>query len=446
MSEALSYSVGSPDSATEMLAVAERIARQKRLGTDPVQNVDGSGKPIPGSALDILTRLREKTLDSQALLTQPPGKWHIRGLIKEGQFGLMLGKWKGGKTLAAIHCAHCVSLNLPWTPPPNKLSRPFGEVVKAGNVLYVASEGGGALRNRVDAWQRTHDPDGSVRAASPYKIFWFTERVNLLDAAHVEALKTFCRERDICFVIVDTLASSINGADARGGNPENDNALMTALMENAASIAAHVQGAGFFIAHPGKSDNVADKTRGAGAIEASARFKLLVGEKNNTRHVTLDFNNEANAEGMETFFAIESVQVGEDEQGEAIHAPVYKPAVGEYVAPTSPQELEALRGILPAMDDEDRIDRATMLEVFSSLRIKAPRSVLNRLLACAWLAGVGPRNSRKTFDHYTVTEAGRNRAAITLGESRLPADQRRTAAEKAAERMAARNGHAEVMS
>ena len=49
MSENLSYSVGSPDNETSFLAVAERIAKQKRLGTDPVQNVDGSGKPLPGS-------------------------------------------------------------------------------------------------------------------------------------------------------------------------------------------------------------------------------------------------------------------------------------------------------------------------------------------------------------------------------------------------------------
>ena len=100
MSDNLSYSIGSPDSSTEMLAIAERIAKQKRLGTDPVKHVDGSGKPLPGSALDILTRLRERSMDSEALLTQPPGKWHIRGLIKEGQFGLMLGKWKAGKSLA----------------------------------------------------------------------------------------------------------------------------------------------------------------------------------------------------------------------------------------------------------------------------------------------------------------------------------------------------------
>jgi len=419
MSDNLSYSIGSPDSSTEMLAIAERIAKQKRLGTDPVKHVDGSGKPLPGSALDILTRLRERSMDSETLLTQPPGKWHIRGLIKEGQFGLMLGKWKAGKSLAAVHAAHCVALGLPWAPAADGLGKPFGEIVKSGNVLYVASEGGGALRNRVDAWLRQHDPDGTHRANSPHKIFWFTERVSLLDPCHVKALMDFAQERKICFVVIDTLASSISGADAKGGNIENDNAAMTLLMENAALIAAHVGGSGFFVAHPPKGSD--DNTRGAGAIEASSRFKLLVTEANGARAVQLAFNNEAATDGAETFFKIESVNVGEDDQGEPILAPVYVSASGSYTSHASPQELNGLKAVFNALDDENRIDRRTATEALKGAGIKSPNSIFNRLMKSGMVEGHGKKNRRGSYDFYRVTKAGEKRLMVKLpGEKRMP--------------------------
>lgn len=433
MSENLSYSVGSPDNETSFLAVAERIAKQKRLGTDPVQNVDGSGKPLPGSALDVLTRLRERTLDSTALLSQPPGEWHIRGLIKQGQFGLLGGKWKSGKTLAGIHAAHCVALGIPWAPPAGKDGKPFGEVTKAGNVLYIASEGGGALRNRVDAWQRLHDPEGRAAAASPFKVFWFLERVNLLSTEHVEALKKFAAEKEIVFLVVDTLSSSISGTEARGGNPENDNALMTTLSENAASIAAHIGGSGFFICHPPKGDE--NGTRGAGALEASARFKLNVGEKSGGgRYVALAFNNEASTEGVESFFEIESVEVGKDEQGEAITAPAYKPTAGSHAGHASPQEINGLHALAGALNNEGQIDRPTATEAMKLAGIKSgSRVILHRLLADGWLEGVGTKNKRGGFDYYQLTNAGKKKTGITKvtftpGDSRLPLDERKGAA------------------
>jgi len=432
MSENLSYSIGSPDAETEFLATAERIAKEKRLGTDPVKNVDGSGKPLPGSALEILERLRQKTLDSEALLSQPVGEWHIRGLIKQGQFGLLGGKWKSGKTLAAIHAAKSIQLGIPWAPPSQKDGKPFGEVTKPGNVLYIASEGGGALRNRVDAWQRYHDPEGHLAAASPYKIYWFLERVNLLSAEHVEALKKFATEREIVFLVVDTLSSSISGADARGGNPENDNALMTALSENAASIAAHIGGSGFFVCHPPKGD--VDGTRGAGALEASARFKLNVGEKpGGGRCVSLAFNNEASVENVETFFTIHAVEVGKDEQGEPITAPVYKPNTGEYAGHTSPQNLSGLRSIASYLDKEGQIDRATIKEALELAGLKkSGRTALNRLISDGWMEGVGVKKKNGSFDMYRLTTAGRKKVGLTNiiftpGESRLSLAERKPA-------------------
>jgi hypothetical protein len=432
VSENLSYSVGSPDSETSFLAVAERIARQKRLGTDPVQNVDGSGKPLPGSAMDVLTRLRERTLDSATLLSQPPGEWHVRGLIKQGQFGLLGGKWKSGKTLAGIHAAKCVSLGTPWAPGAGKDAKNFGEITKPGNVLYVASEGGGALRNRVDAWQRLHDPEGRLAAASPFQVFWFLESVNLLSDEHVAALKTFAAERKIVFLIVDTLSSSISGSEARGGNPENDNALMTKLSENAAAIAAHIGGSGFFICHPPKGDD--SGTRGAGALEASARFKINVAEKaGGGRCVSLAFNNEASTEGVESFFKIEPVEVGRDEQGEAITAPAYMPTAGTHAGHASPQGIMALHAIAGALNGEGQIDRPTATEALKLAGIKTGgRVILSRLLADGWMEGVGAKNRRGGFDLFQLSNAGRMKVGLCKvtfqpGDSRLPLDERKPA-------------------
>lgn len=431
MSDATAVSIGSADLSAKEVAI--QIARNNKLGIDTSKiNYDANKEQQLTDAEKAYLRLRDNTLTEEALIARPARKWMVRGLIREEEFGLLGGEWKSGKTMAAIHFACSIARGLPLIPRAN--GEPFGELVQPCSVLYVAAEGQGELADRVKAWELEHDSDNSFRDTSPHKALFFGESINWFSPAQLEGTKKFCEENKIRFIIVDTLASSLRGSGTT--DAENNADQMTLLSENASSVAHHVGGSGFFVCHPPKGNPKG--TRGSGASEASARFKIHVEKlEDGRRELELLWSNSCR-EGEKASFDIGSVVIGEDDKGRPLDAGVFRFAdkSTRHVTPLSNQRQASLIAMSNALDGDNEIDRGTASEVLKAVGVKCPRSVLNGLHKEKYIEGIGRKG--QTYSRYKLTDKGKFKAGhATLGE---PLGNRLRSAEDEMARHKALNG------
>lgn len=121
-------------------------------------------------------------------------------------------------------------------------------------VIYVAAEGVGGMYKRVAAWCEHNDlPTGQLH--------FVCEEVNLLDAAHVNALMTAAAPVNPALIIFDTLARCIPGGD------ENSAKDMGLAVRNSAIIQRQLNTAIAWIHHTNRADR---GERGSGAIRGAA--------------------------------------------------------------------------------------------------------------------------------------------------------------------------------
>ena len=76
----------------------------------------------------------------------------IKDVVDRGALSLNYGESGHAKTFVALDIALHVALGLPW----------HGHKVRQGEVVYVATEGGGGIERRLDAFGLHHEilPDG----------------------------------------------------------------------------------------------------------------------------------------------------------------------------------------------------------------------------------------------------------------------------------------------
>ena len=134
------------------------------------------------------------------------------------------------------------------------------EVISPGRVVYVVGEGAGGLRKRLQAWMQEHPhatvPDG----------FFIPEPVQLLKNEDVELLLTRIVRRRPVLVILDTLATCMDGDE----NSSKDMSLAIA----AAKRIIGVTGATVILVHHTGKKGVEE--RGSSALRGAADTMMLV--------------------------------------------------------------------------------------------------------------------------------------------------------------------------
>jgi len=367
----------------------------------------------------VLQRLREKTLPSEAFMSTPPARWHIKDFFYAGQVGLMVGMWKSGKTFSALHIAFSVAWGVPlFQPltPDGKKAKPVGEVRLKGNVLYIPSEGVGSLKDRIKAYRQYYGtpPEGAG------DVLVYPHAFNIFDSECLNALATFCTEENIVLIVVDTLASNLASISIQGhSHPENDSAVMSQMYDNLTAVCmAQSHGcSGFFLHHPAKAGNAkgednSTKGRGSGAIEASARFKLSVTVKRDkSRFLSLEFNNETDDSNPPVIpFRLESVCVGITEDGDQKHSGVFQ-------CGAKPQRNESRLGQLISAFAEvmNEQGEASVADWKAKVKTLHPdytesnfRSYKRDAEKAGFVVGFGEKGKQKEYKFYRITPAGRD--------------------------------------
>jgi AAA domain len=262
----------------------------------------------------------------------PTPKDLVKGLLPETGIGLLSGQSGTYKTFVALNLAGAVATGKPFAG--YNIKRP-------GATFAFVSEGANGWPQRLDALSK-HDHDN---ARLP--IFYTGAPICLLDpqsvAAVIETVKAAADEakRDLdlplSLVIFDTVIGAAGFAKAGDENDSVVNAkLMTALSRIATETGTFVLG----IDHFGKA--VETGTRGSSAKEAAADVVLaLLANKAISGEVTeqrLAVRKRRDGQaGIEHSFAVESVDIGEDEDGSGIKSC----AIVFNAIPTTPMPKEA---------------------------------------------------------------------------------------------------------
>lgn len=200
--------------------------------------------------------LRDRLLSISDMATLPPVRPLVEGLLYRNTLAQLSGPPGSYKSFVALALACSVALGLTWEGH---------RVPEAGNVLYIAAEGGSGLRTRVLAWcvQNGVDPerlDGRLMILpEPLQLGRFLDVVQACEVA---------RELSPLLVVLDTRARCTLGMK------ENDSTEQGLAIENAERIQRAGGGTVLGIHHTGRAG---DHGRGSnswdGAVWSDLRIK-----------------------------------------------------------------------------------------------------------------------------------------------------------------------------
>ncbi|CAM2158937.1 AAA domain-containing protein [Paraburkholderia tropica] len=288
----------------------------------------------------------------------------IQGLIPDAEFGIIYGKSGSGKSFAAIDLGYHLACGVQWR----------GRRVKQRNVFYVAAEGATGVRKRTRAYSLYHD----VTPATP---FYTRERgINLHEKngwakAAADIIEITGDAPGVIFI--DTLSRSIPGVD------ENSAKDMSLVIENCQRLARATGCMVVVIAHAGKNDE--QGVRGSSALRAAADFEIAISRHLETQWRCMKLTkSKDDVDGTEFGFTLTSVEVGEDDDGEAVFSAVAVPSDTPTPVAKRPQGrvqqivLEAFEE-LDVCGDADGVPVDTVIDRVLELRPDASKNARSNL-------------------------------------------------------------------
>lgn len=228
-----------------------------------------------------------------------PQQWLIKGILPAGWTSatliVMYGASGSGKSFQATDMACAIARGIQWRDCR----------VTKGRVAYVCAEGAGGYRKRLMAYAQHH---GIELAA--LDVWVIPAAPNLLNGDDVRALITALLSLGpLALVIVDTLAQA-----TAGGN-ENSGEDMGKAIGHCRTMSEVLHCAVMLVHHSGKDDTKG--ARGHSSLKAAADTELEVVRSDDQRAMRVSKQKDGE-DGLDMGFALETVPVGTDEDGDPI--------------------------------------------------------------------------------------------------------------------------------
>ena len=265
------------------------LAAMSMLDFDVVaQQADAPAAPAAASK-----PLRFQVLTEAEFLARPRPTWIVKGLLPKAEVAMLFGEPGAGKSFIALDLFAAVARGVPWR----------GLKTRQQRVVYLAAEGAGGFRNRMEAyavhWQAATGLQ--VIDAAP----------NLLlkeDALDVARAVVAAGGADV--VVIDTLAQTTPGA--------NENAA-----EDMGKALAHCRGIGralggalvVLIHHAGK--DASKGARGWSGLKGAADTELEIVRQPGGRAMRASKQKDGK-DGQQWGFDLLEVPIGQDEDGDII--------------------------------------------------------------------------------------------------------------------------------
>lgn len=245
-----------------------------------------------------LSAIKERRFAPQTpeqFMRRPAPKWLIKGVLPQASLAVVYGASGSGKSFFTFDMCAAIVRGEPWRD---------AQVVQ-GRGVYVVAEGAGGFRNRLEAYCKHHGV-----APEELGMGLIANAPNLMDKAQVDELivdlKAF---GDISFIVMDTYARVMVG-----GN-ENDAKDVGLVLAQCSKIYRETGAMVILVHHSGKDDGAG--ARGSSALRAAADAEILVKGDNKTRGAKVTKQKDGE-DGTQFGFCLQTVTLGEDEDGEKI--------------------------------------------------------------------------------------------------------------------------------
>lgn len=233
--------------------VARDAAERPRQQPKPEAPRDGRAATEP--ATDVY-----EFLDIPAIKALPNPAWIVEGIVIEDALGFIYGPPGHGKTFVALNLALHVAAGMQsWW---------WGRgIARNGLVLYIAREGVGGLKTRIEAWQRAH---GVADDTAPFALI--RAGINFMDDEDVHKLiRTVDAAADKlgatpAMIFVDTVSRVLPGAE------ENLQKDMTLFVSACDALREKFRATVVGVHHAGKSGDM----RGSTVLKGAGDFVLKV--------------------------------------------------------------------------------------------------------------------------------------------------------------------------
>jgi hypothetical protein len=251
------------------------------------------------------------------LLSLPPIQWTVKQLIPTTGIGTIYGPSGSAKSFTTLDLALSVARGLSWC----------GLKVRQSGVVYVAAEGSGGLKQRLEAYAKHHDCELKDQ---PFQSILAGVDLSQGDAERiVEACGRLGDGGDpVGLVVLDTLNRTMGGGD------ENNSADMTAYVKAAASIAEQTGAFVLIVHHTGK--DASRGARGHSSLRAAVDVELEMREDGDVRVLRVSKNRDGK-DGAEFAFSVVTVDLGVDEDLDPVTSCVVVPASLDQAASRKPK-------------------------------------------------------------------------------------------------------------
>lgn len=232
-----------------------------------------------------------------------PPSWIVKGVLPEAELVVLFGESGSGKSFMALDIAGAIARGIQWR----------GRKVKQGRVVYVAAEGAGGFRNRLNAYAQAHSLDlatldlGVIKAAPNLMI-----KDDALDVC-----KAIIAGGPVSVVIIDTFAQVMPGANENAGE-DVGKALQHCKGIHKATGAVVV-----LVHHAGKDSSKG--ARGWSGLRAAADAELEV-VRTPTGRLLRSTKQKDGEDGLEWGFELGVLPIGVDEDGEVLTSCVVQEA------------------------------------------------------------------------------------------------------------------------
>jgi len=249
---------------------------------------------------------RFRLLGSSDLHALPPLAWRVRGVLPAQGLASVYGPSGSGKSFLVLDAAAAIAEGAAW----------FGYRVKPAPVVYCVLEGEAGFRLRAAAWEQ------SSRRTLPAGLRLVLQPFNLLDPQDVADLAAAVATAGAGAVtILDTLNRAAPEAD------ENSSADMGRIVEAAKELQSLTGGLVVLVHHSGK--DASRGLRGHSSLYAALDAVIAVSREGERRTWTnaaaQGGKAKDGAEGHAHAFRLEVVDMGDDDDGEAITSCVIAP-------------------------------------------------------------------------------------------------------------------------